>query len=363
MIYITETMLYICFALLAGNLVIEWMPEKKRPIVVIPRFLLYFCTFGIVVLSMFPLIDLTIFFAEQLKMTFWQTLPQMLQKMEIGKGWLLTIAATVPLFALLRFKVHLQRMEYITMYTILLVGLALSFSWSSHVSYIIQLPGFFVHSVHFLAVMVWIGGLLIIGWFGRKETNWSGFLGWFTPLSVTCLLVSMITGLVLMNMLVSNYVNSWILPYGQALLWKHIFIVLLVTFAFTNGVLIRNRLRREKHFDPRSWFRTEGVVSLLVFAATAIMGQQESPHNVKLALEELPPSNLFALFHPGNINGESALHLVVSPLSIVLGLASITLLVFIIVLFFRRITARYALLSAFAFAVITYLAVMYSVSL
>ena len=36
-----------------------------------------------------------------------------------------------------------------------------------------------------------------------------------------------------------DYANSWMLPYGQALLIKHLLIIPLLAYAFINSVLIR----------------------------------------------------------------------------------------------------------------------------
>lgn len=358
LIYITEGLLYVCFALFTGHLVMEWIPADKRPIAFLPARWLYVLLTGVMALSLIPLIDNTLFFAEQLDMGFMMTFGQMLQKMEIGKGWLITVALVAAQMTLLFFKKHVHRIEYLVISTALLLGLSFSFSWSSHVSYIKQTPGFLAHSLHFLSIMVWVGGLLTVGCFGRRDADWKGFLRWFTPLSLTCLLLSSISGLIVMNLLVSDVVTSWVFSYGQALLWKHIFVLLLIATAFINGVLIRNRLLREPLYDPLPWFRLEGVTGLTIFVATAIMGQQEPPHDVALSLESLDPSPLFLWLYPEG--ADTKLQLQFTATSWGFAALAVVLLLAMIVMFIRRLPVTYAAAAGLLFAISAYAAIMRS---
>lgn len=43
-----------------------------------------------------------------------------------------------------------------------------------------------------------------------------------------------------------DYVSSWMLPYGQALLVKHIIFIPLLVFAGINGLLIRKQINSLK---------------------------------------------------------------------------------------------------------------------
>jgi putative copper export protein len=46
-----------------------------------------------------------------------------------------------------------------------------------------------------------------------------------------------------------DYMNSWMLPYGQALLIKHLLIIPLIIYAFINSVFIRRELKKECSFQ------------------------------------------------------------------------------------------------------------------
>ena len=50
-----------------------------------------------------------------------------------------------------------------------------------------------------------------------------------------------------------DYPNSWMLPYGQALLIKHLLIIPLFVYAMINGLLIKKKIKKDIHFNPKPW--------------------------------------------------------------------------------------------------------------
>ncbi|WP_369425900.1 hypothetical protein [Cytobacillus pseudoceanisediminis] len=80
------------------------------------------------------------------------------------------------------------------------------------------------------------------------------------------LMILLISGFALMFYVVEpkDYVNSWVLPYGQMLLLKHLSIIPLLVFAFLNGVLTRKSLRVSS-FDPRPWIKGRVLLFSLFF--------------------------------------------------------------------------------------------------
>lgn len=52
------------------------------------------------------------------------------------------------------------------------------------------------------------------------------------------------------------YADSWMLNYGQALLIKHLIIIPILIFTFTNDFLVKKRMQNDLSFDPkpRAWF-------------------------------------------------------------------------------------------------------------
>ena len=116
-----------------------------------------------------------------------------------------------------------------------------AFGWSSHASSYDQVKGFYNHSAHFTAVSVWAGILFVVSWFSKNHSNWLNFLKWFTPVAIVCFISTIMTGFILMTFAVEfkDYPNSWMLPYGQALLIKHLLIIPLMIYAMINSILIK----------------------------------------------------------------------------------------------------------------------------
>lgn len=143
-----------------------------------------------------------------------------------------------------------------------------------------------IHTVHALAVFVWTGGLLVIGFSSKTDRNWEIIFEWFRPLVALCFLIIVGSGIYLMSVVVSveEYADSWILPYGQTLLWKHVLILLVLIIGFMNrsGVM---RIPNNHSKSSRCECAWEGVFILLIFIATALLGQQEPPHSIKDTLK------------------------------------------------------------------------------
>ncbi|TXK89880.1 hypothetical protein FVE24_14620 [Parageobacillus sp. SY1] len=69
----------------------------------------------------------------------------------------------------------------------------------------------------------------------------------------------------------SDYINSWVLPYGQMLLLKHISIIPLLAFALINGILLR-RLSAQPNLNIRAWLKAETIIITVIFFFTSILG-------------------------------------------------------------------------------------------
>jgi putative copper resistance protein D len=156
--------------------------------------------------------------------------------------------------------------------------------------------------VHFLAVSVWIGILFVVSWFSSDEANWKPFLRWFSPVAIIAVLAAIAAGIILMTFTTPEYVNAWMLPYGQLLLIKHLLIVPLLLFAYSNGFLYKQKITRSEGFSPKRWLRAESVIALLVLAVTGMLGQQTPPHVVKETLQTVSPSPLFTWLYKGGFS-------------------------------------------------------------
>ncbi|ALS75029.2 hypothetical protein AUC31_07220 [Planococcus rifietoensis] len=157
-----------------------------------------------------------------------------------------------------------------------LVLSVLNVAYASHAASIADWQGFAGHALHFLALVLWAGVLIHIAWFLRDGRNWRAFLKWFTPFSVAMMVILIGSGIWLMLFFVApeDYTSSWILPYGQLLLLKHLSIVPLLLAAFINAALSRSDV------PNRSWLKVESWLLLLVLLITAFMSKLAPPHNI-----------------------------------------------------------------------------------
>lgn len=161
--------------------------------------------------------------------------------------------------------------------------------------------GLISYVLHFLAVAVWSGALLAAGWF-KPTHSWSRFLSWFHPAAMLAMLVIVLSGLYLTNAVVPEYLNGLALPYGQALLLKHLLLIPLFVFALLNGFLVKRKLQKNPSFNPKPWAKAESLLILMIYTVTGFMNQQSAPHDVSETLRETPASKLFVWFHPGYEN-------------------------------------------------------------
>lgn len=356
---VSEALLYLCFSVLLGSFILHLVPEASRPGIKVPKGALLSAVLGIAALSFVPVLKIILYLYKDLGLGL--TIQSVLINFDVGKSWIITGVLSIILFVyLLPIRLEKKPLFSLTglMFTLALIA---SLGWSSHASTLSKWPGFFTHTAHFLAVSIWVGILVVVSWFSRNDENWRKFLNWFSPLAVICLLTVIITGISLMSfvMELGDYANTWPLPYGQALLIKHIAIIPLLAFAFINGFLIRKKLLNDASFSPIPWARLESVMVLAIFAITGALSQESPPHDIETTIKAEGVSKLFGMFH----QGEAAFPLDVSP-----GIASISLfimasffLALMIVIFRKKAPKILALVMGLLFILSGYAAFMLSV--
>jgi putative copper resistance protein D len=283
-------LLYTCFSILVGNQIFAFVQADKRPTIIVPNWLVNLCILGIAILSFSPVFEITLSFAKSYEVGFWTIFRGILLDFNIGHAWLITLFLSVVLLVIRMIKNMTSEPVLENLTALFTFALILAFGWASHCTASYQLKGFIPHATHFFAVCVWIGTLIVVGWFSKNSNHWLAFLKWFSPVALICVITTVSAGLFLMNLLVPDYVNSWIVPYGQALLIKHLSIIPLLTFAFINGVLVKRKLKANPEFNPIPWVRAESVIALLVFSAMAVMGQQSPPENIAAIIQFEKPS-------------------------------------------------------------------------
>lgn len=291
MVAISEFFLYLCFTFVMGTVLFYAIPENKRPSVVVPRRLLLAAAALIPFFSFASVLDVIITLGQDIG--YGTTLFYVLFSFEIGKAWLIITVVGTLLFCLIYFN-PLQKDRILAKMAVLLVSvLIFALGWGSHAASLAPFRGFIAHSFHFLAITVWSGLLLVAAFFSQKNTVGRAFLNWFSPLAFGCLALLVACGLLLTDIIVTDgYVRSWLIPYGQALLIKHLLFLPLLAFAFLNGFLLK-----KKDAVIRKWLQAEAVFVLAVFAVTGYMGQQAPPHDVETTLAQTGKAPWLKPFH------------------------------------------------------------------
>lgn len=361
MIYASEGLLYVCFAILMGSLLLRLVPERLKPNVQVPAGLLLACAAAIPVLSFVPLHQLAVLFSTEFEISYGEMMRSILIDVNSGKAWIWTVVASAGLMVLLGVKLFRndRHMPKIALFVTLLLVVWLGYA--SHASSLSPAKGLFVHTAHFLGVAVWIGILFVAGWFARSDDNWPAFLRWFSPLAIGSVLLTLAAGFTLMTFTTPDYVKSWILPYGQALLIKHVLILPLLVFAFTNGFLYKRMAAANVRFNPRLWLKVESVFAILVLAATGVLGQQSPPHDVRETLQSVSPSSLFTRIFQGPYSPDMDLTFAMTGSGVLLFAAGLVMLGGIIAMF-RAQRPAFALAMGLFAAAFAYLGAMFSMT-
>ncbi|RLJ86539.1 copper resistance D family protein [Planococcus citreus] len=268
LIALSDFFLYVVLAFLAGDVVLRCVKSEKKPLIEVPKKLLLIALALIPLLLAPPVIQLVLLLSESFGMM--QAIVDVTTEFRAGQSYVFgTLMAVAWLIVVWRDGSWVFRAFW-------LVLSVLNVAYASHAASIADWQGFAGHALHFLALVLWAGVLIHIAWFLRDGRNWRAFLKWFTPFSVVLMIILIGSGIWLMLFFVApeDYASSWILPYGQLLLLKHLSIVPLLLAAFINAVLSRSD-------EPnRSWLKVESWLLLLVLLITAFMSKLAPPHNI-----------------------------------------------------------------------------------
>lgn len=324
-VYISESLLYLCFSLLMGAFIIQFVPVQFKPTIHISKRLIQLAVLGVVFFSAAPVIRIILFLYEDIGL--FATMESVLSGFEVGMAWNLTVILAiffylfVSLFPVLKNKVLSGIALAFTLVLLLALG------WASHAASLTEWSGFAFHSLHFLAVTVWVGILLIVGWCSKDQLNWANYVKWFTPLAIVCFLTIAATGFFLMTLVidVKEYGDAWMVPYGQALLMKHLTLVPVLFFAIINGFWIRRKLKRQEQVNTIAWLKVESILLFFTFVFTGVLGQQEPPHSIEITLAGSGPSPIFDYFYSGVID---------PAMSLQFGLNTIAILFFAVAIIF-----------------------------
>lgn len=355
LVAVSQTLLYICFAILLGSFLLRLVPSTYRPAISISRRLLVISTLGIPIFAFIPVLQLILYLVPRLGMS--ESFLTVLTGFTIGKAWGWTLVLAVALLLVITlFTKHASRTFNVTG-AVLTVLLILTIAWSSHASSVDPFNGFIGDAVHLLAVSVWTGVLGIISWRSTNTANWRPFLIWFTPVAFLCFVAVMGSGLLLMDVLIDGYLASWTSPYGQGLLVKHLFIIPLLFYAGVNGIWMKRKLKNDPHFNPKPWALLESAIIFIIFAITAAFSQLSPPSGEIFG----DSSKLFMLVYEGDIPLGAAVQLGWNVMGIVLVLLACACMGLMAMAYVKQAPRSMAFLLSCVLVLCLYLALMTSV--
>ncbi|MCA0972236.1 hypothetical protein LCM20_16630 [Halobacillus litoralis] len=285
---VTEALIYVCFAVLMGHSILGLVPADRRPAFRVPNGLLLASALGIGILSFGPVLRILLFFSQNGNFPF----ANVVLDSRPGMVWLITFVASVLYVVFLAMSEgdSSKRTSILSLAGVVILIVMTSFS--GHVASTAPVIGVIAQSMHITSMAAWAGILLIMAWFARNKANWSAFLSWYTPFSIGSMILLTAAGLILMQYTVPEYWNSWLLPYGEALLLKHLLYAGVLTIAAVNAFLLK------KGMFP-SWLRAESIVIGLIFLVTGFMGQSSPPLDVSETVQSQGVSPLFSALYQG----------------------------------------------------------------
>ncbi|MBT2583908.1 CopD family protein [Planococcus sp. ISL-109] len=267
-IALSDFLLYAVLAFLAGDVVLRFIKKERKPLIRVSKKLVLIALALVPVLLAAPVIQLVLLLSDAYGLP--QAAIDVVVKFRTGQSYVFGILIAVAWF------MTVWRGGSAAVRAFWLVLSVVNVGYASHAASIAEWQGFIGHTIHFLALVLWAGVLIHIAWFLKSADNWRSFLRWFTPFSVAMMVVLVGTGIWLMLFFVAptDYASSWVLPYGQLLLLKHLSVVPLLLAALINAILSKGDA------PNRAWLKVESWLLLLVLLITAFMSKLAPPHNV-----------------------------------------------------------------------------------
>lgn len=355
--FLSEALLYICYAFLIGSILIQLVPDQAKPRLQVSKEVVIASIAGTMVLAFAPLLQIIVRFGPGIG--YGKAFSTVLFSFKEGKAYLLVFGLCLLLictFLLIKDALHNKKILYPSLF--IAVCIIAVFGYVSHVGAIGGMTGAVIQFIHMLSMAVWTGILIVVAWFTEEAKDWERFLKWFTPVSMGCVVLILVSGLATMTYTVPEYVNSWILPYGQTLLLKHLLFIPIIIFGFCNGFLIRRKIKGSSSYSVIPWLRAETILILLVFICTALMSQEAPPHAVAETLQYNDPSAVFMALHP---EATVPLQWGITLASAGLALLAVMMLGSMIYFYVRRSSPGVTLILGFLFVLTAYGSLMASV--
>src|SRR5690625_2205547 len=85
---LSNFLVYIFLSILMGTLIMQLIPERKKPLVRVPQAVLIGSIVGIVVCTLVPLLELMRYLTVHFELQFWSAARDVLFDYRMGQGWL-----------------------------------------------------------------------------------------------------------------------------------------------------------------------------------------------------------------------------------------------------------------------------------
>ncbi|HSJ37338.1 MAG TPA: hypothetical protein VK945_03915 [Planococcus sp. (in: firmicutes)] len=346
---VSDFLLYAVVSFLAGIIVLQFVPEHRKPSITVKKPAILLAIAAVPILSAAPAIQLVGLLVDNAG--FGSAVWTAISEFQVGQSVAFSLLLAFFWFG----ATAVNSSKYIQAFWFLLSIINIGFG--SHAASLDFLPGLLSHTLHFLSLTLWAGVLIVVTWFSPALTNWRSFLKWFTPFAFGLMAILLVSGFAvwLLFSRPADYAASWVLPYGQMLLLKHLSILPLLAAALLNG--FGNKTKE----PSRKGLKLETFMLGLVFLFTAIMSKLAPPHTV---------NNTFltegAAPFIESVIGEQFLpilpQVIFSIDGILLLLVGVLLIALMIMSFFRKVPLWLSCIFGLGFVVSVYLGLMMNIN-
>ena len=342
---ISDVLLYLAVSLLAGLAVMQFVPVHRKPVITISKVFVGMAIAAIPIFTAAPVLQLVLLLTETASIA--ESVKIALTEFRIGQSLLISLALSSLWWMILIFNGSKYIQALLLLFSVVTIG------YGSHSAAVEFWPGVLSHAVHVLTISLWAGVLLLVAWFSPNLTNWREFLRWFTPFAFSLMGIIFLSGFLVMLLFSAptDYANSWVLPYGQMLLLKHLTIFPLLVAAMLNGFAIK------KKEPSKTLLRLEAFMLLAIFFFTAMMSKLAPPHDISKTFATEGPAPFLGLFSSMQqlpVNAQMAFSLD-GALLVVIG---IVCFVFFILSIGRKLHGMFGSIFALLFVFFVYVGLM-----
>lgn len=285
-----QLVLSLGLAVLVGSFLLLAVPVSARPELTISPLVILGSVLAVVAGAAIPIFQIAQALTSRLSFT--TALETVLLTYRTGLAWDFTLLGGVLLVILYALFNHRSERIFQVAYLALTVFMIGTIAWVSHASSIAPIKGFVGDFLHLLAAAIWVGVVVVVAWFSTNTANWKPWLRWFSPVAFICFVAMGVSGFLLMDLTVPNYVTGLSTSYGQGLFIKQLLLIPLIAYIVINSFFMKRWMDARK-LDPVPWVRAESIILFAIFAVTAFFSHQAPPSTMVM---EANVSKLSAFF-------------------------------------------------------------------